>query len=59
MNNWQNVDGAGVKKVLGTPYKQNNDFTYGVFGIKIGLKGCVEFIYEGFFGKYLKMTILV
>jgi len=34
-------------------------FTYEVLGTKIGKKGCVEFIYEGNFGKYSKMKILV
>ena len=34
--------------------KSENFGTYGVSGIKIGEKGCVEFISKGIFGKYSK-----
>ena len=39
--------------------KKIKNFIYGVLGIKIRQKGCVEFISEGIFGIYSKMKILV
>ena len=39
---------------MGPPYKQNENFTYEVLGIKLWQKECVEFISEG---KYSKMKI--
>ena len=37
----------------------NFNFTNGVLGIKMGYKGCLEFISEGIFCKYSKIKILV
>ena len=51
--------GQILRRFSGLALSKLKIFAYEVLGIKIGKKGCVEFISEEIFEKYSKMKILV